>query len=84
MKMSCTLGAIALLGLAACGGEREVEEPVIAEEGVGEGVAPMAGEGELEREGIIGGEAGEREGMIGLEGREAEGALGAEGLEREE
>lgn len=86
MKLKCTFGAFALLGLAACGGEREVEEPAIAEERVGEreGLAPVAGEGELGREGAIVGEAGEREGMIGAEAREGEGVVGAEGLEREE
>ena len=86
MKFSCTLGAFALLGLAACGGEREAEEPVIAEERVGEreGLAPVAGEGELEREGALVGEAGEREGVVGAEGLEREGVVGAEGVEREE
>lgn len=86
MKISFTLGAMALLSLAACGGERGVEEPAVAEERVGEreGLAPVEGEGELGREGVVGGEAGEREGVRGLEANEREAAVGAEGIEREE
>lgn len=63
MKYSCTFGVIALLGLAACGGEREAEEPLVAEER----------EGEIGREGVIGDE--EREGELAAEG---EGVVGAE------
>ena len=86
MKFSYTISAFALLGLAACGGEREVEEPVAAEERLGEreAIAPVVGEGEVEREGALVGEAREREGVIGVEGREREGVVAAEGLEREE
>ena len=91
MKLSCTLGAFALLSLAACGAEREVEEPIAAEEGIGEreGLAPVAGEGKLGAEGLapvagegVVGEVGEGE-RLATEEREREAMIGAERLEGE-
>lgn len=74
MKLSCTIGALALIALGGCGGEREAAEPVVAEEGLGEreGIAPVAGEGEVRSEGLVGGEAEEREGVVAAEGGERE------------
>lgn len=75
MKLSCALGALAIIGLGGCGGEREVAEPAVAEEeGLGEreGIAPVAREGEVSGEGLGGGEAEEREGVVAAEGRERE------------
>ncbi|HEV2080171.1 MAG TPA: hypothetical protein VGR19_09810 [Allosphingosinicella sp.] len=81
MKISRALSAIALIGLAGCGGEPEVEEPVVAEERLGEreAIAPV-GEGELAREE---GELGQ-EGLMAGEGREGEAVIGEGGVEREE
>ena len=84
MKLTYTIGAAAFIALAGCGGEREAAEPVAAEEGIGEGeaLAPVAGE--VEREGVVAGEAVEREGVVAGEAVEREGVAAVEGREREE